>query len=280
MVLKDSIKLLRIPFSFFLMPVFLFALSQAQEIRWDHAVIVFIVLHLLIYPASNAYNSYMDQDEGPIGGLKNPPKATRQVFYLALLFDVLGLLAALLVSIKFAVCVLLYILASRAYSYKGIRLKKYPLTGYFTVVFFQGAFTYYMVFQAIGHHSPDWVDALISSLLIGGVYPLTQVYQHEEDARNGDRTISLLLGYRGTFILTAVMFGVASGLFFVQLSATAFIVLQLFLLPVILYFLFWAIKVWKNVEAANFEYTMRMNLIASLCMNACFILLIVLDQSL
>jgi hypothetical protein len=60
--------------------------------------------------------------------------------------------------------------------------------------------------------------------------------------------ISLLLGYRGTFILTAVMFGVASGLFFMQLpSAASFLLLDLFLLPVIVYFLYWAMKVWKDV---------------------------------
>lgn len=278
MPLKNTIQLLRIPFSFFLMPVFLFALSQAQEVNWTNAAIVFVVLHLFIYPASNAYNSYMDQDEGPIGGLKNPPKATRTVFYAALLFDIVGLLLALVVSLTFAVCILLYVLASRAYSSKGIRLKKYPVTGYLTVVFFQGAFTCYMCSEAIDPGSFNWANALISSLLIGGVYPLTQVYQHEEDARNGDITISLLLGYRGTFKLTAAMFGIASVLFFTQLEFQSFVLLALFLFPVITYFLYWAMKVWKNTSAANFEYTMRMNLLASACMNACFIVLTVLSQ--
>jgi 1,4-dihydroxy-2-naphthoate octaprenyltransferase len=278
MLLKNSIKLLRIPFSFFLMPVFLFALSQAQAVNWGNAALVFVVLHLFIYPASNAYNSYMDQDEGPIGGLRNPPKATREVFYAALIFDITGLLISLFVSLPFTGCVLLYILASRAYSYKGIRLKKYPLAGYFTVVFFQGAFTYYMCYEAISSTSTDWTNALISSLLIGGVYPLTQVYQHEEDARNGDQSISLLLGYRGTFILTAVMFGIASGLFFMQLPLRSFLLLDLFLLPVIVYFLYWAMKVWKDTSAANFDHTMRMNLLASACMNTCFTVLTILSQ--
>lgn len=276
MQLRDSVKLLRLPFSFFLMPVFLFALSQAEEVRWGKAIWVFVVMHVFVYPASNAYNSYMDQDEGPIGGLKHPPKATREVFYIALLFDLIGLLLSLCVSFPFAVSVLFYILASRAYSYKGIRLKKYPLAGYVTVVFFQGAFTYYMCSEAISAAPVSWLNAVISSLLIGGVYPLTQVYQHEEDARNGDRSISLLLGYKGTFILTAVMFGVASALFFAQLPPIAFLILMLFLFPVIIYFLYWAKKVWKDTAAANFEHTMRMNLLASACMNACFIVLTLL----
>jgi 1,4-dihydroxy-2-naphthoate octaprenyltransferase len=75
MLLKNSIKLLRIPFSFFLMPVFLFALSQAQADKLGTQPIVFVVLHLFIYPASNAYNSYMDQDEGPIRGIAKPAQS-------------------------------------------------------------------------------------------------------------------------------------------------------------------------------------------------------------
>jgi 1,4-dihydroxy-2-naphthoate octaprenyltransferase len=63
----NNLKLLRLPFSFFLMPVFLFALSEQQPNNAMQAFLLFVVLHLLIYPSSNAYNSYMDQDEGSIG---------------------------------------------------------------------------------------------------------------------------------------------------------------------------------------------------------------------
>jgi hypothetical protein len=29
---------------------------------------VFVILHLLLYPASNGFNSYHDRDTGPVGG--------------------------------------------------------------------------------------------------------------------------------------------------------------------------------------------------------------------
>ena len=45
---------------------------------------------------------------------------------------------------------------------------------------------------------------IASSLLIGGFYPLTQIYQHEEDYNDGVITISYLLGYKGTFFLLAL----------------------------------------------------------------------------
>jgi 1,4-dihydroxy-2-naphthoate octaprenyltransferase len=40
-----------------------------------------------------------------------------------------------------------YILASRAYSYRGIRLKKYPFAGWLTVITCQGALVFFLVYQ-------------------------------------------------------------------------------------------------------------------------------------
>src|SRR5437899_2585356 len=56
---RSTIQLLRFPFSLFLLPVYLFALSEVPHIRWYPALLAFIVLHLLVYPSSNGYNSYM-----------------------------------------------------------------------------------------------------------------------------------------------------------------------------------------------------------------------------
>ena len=79
---KSTVQLLRFHFSFFLMPVFFFALSNSPRIITSHAIFIFIILHLIVYPASNGYNSYMDKDEDSIGGIKNPLTPTRQLFML------------------------------------------------------------------------------------------------------------------------------------------------------------------------------------------------------
>lgn len=271
------------------MPVFMFALSQCTQIKTEAALLCFLVLHLFIYPASNGYNSYMDQDEGSIGGLEKPPKPTKTLFYAAALFDFIGLLIALFVSTNFFIAVLIYMLASRAYSFKGIRLKKYPLIGFITVIFFQGAFTFWMVQTAISaipfHFNHINMLALAgSSFLIAGVYPLTQVYQHEADARSGDFTISYRLGIRGTFYFTAIMFLISNVcLYFyfdLKKQAIHFIIFQLFLLPVVIYFVTWFIQVYKAPQAASFKNTMRMNLIASLSMNLCFVCLTMFNNNL
>ena len=87
----------------------------------------------------------MDRDETPIGGLSKPLRPTKQLFYVTIIMDIIAVGFSLAISIYFAAGVLLYILASRAYSYRGIRLKKFPLTGYVIVIIFQGAVTFFIV---------------------------------------------------------------------------------------------------------------------------------------
>src|SRR5215510_6073806 len=119
MLRRSTIQLLRFHFSLFLLPVYLFALSLLPAIDWKDAVIIFFVLHLLVYPSSNGYNSYMDRDQTPIGGLRDPLQPTRQLFYVTIIMDVVAIAISFFISIYFAAGILLYILASRAYSYRG-----------------------------------------------------------------------------------------------------------------------------------------------------------------
>jgi 1,4-dihydroxy-2-naphthoate polyprenyltransferase len=280
---KSTIQLLRFHFSFFLMPLYWFALSQTPSINWKDALLIFIVLHALVYPSSNGYNSYMDKDETAIGGIEKPLPPTKQLFFITIFMDVLAVIISLLVSVYFALGIVLYILASRAYSYRGIRLKKYPVIGYLTVVVFQGALTFWLVYYGASVEKSLYVPIATiagAALLIGGFYPLTQIYQHEADKKDGVTTISSLLGYRGTFIFTAIIYTFAFSLlaywFIATLQQIKFIVLQVFFIPVLLYFFAWAKKVWNNTTEANFKNTMQMNLRASICTNLAFITILIL----
>lgn len=279
---RSTIQLLRFPFSVFLLPVYLFAVSQVHEVHLQGAILSFFILHLLVYPASNGYNSYMDRDETSIGGVKDPMQPTPQLFRVTLAMDILAVLLSFAVSIYFAIGILLYILVSRAYSYRGIRLKKYPILGYLSVVLFQGAVTFFISYHAADlHHTMEipWLPALASSLLIGGFYPLTQIYQHEADHKDGVQTISRMLGYKGTFIFCAVLYTIAMFTLFLYFNGKGqslrFIVFSTFLLPVLFYFLRWALKVWRDASAANFSNTMTMNLVAASCTNLAFLVLLI-----
>jgi 1,4-dihydroxy-2-naphthoate octaprenyltransferase len=265
--------------------VFLFALSQAGDIHWPGTILAFLILHLLIFPSSNGYNSHQDRDETSIGGLKNPPKVTKNLFYTTLLFDMAGLLCGLFISFYFSLFVLVFVLMSRAYSYRRIRLKKYPVIGFLTVFIFQGGFVFLIASSAITAFSIDTyftvehiICMAIASLFLGSAYPLTQIYQHEADRKDGVISISYILGYNGTFVFSAILFSMAIILltfyFEIKNQLVALLIFFALMLPVVYRLTIWFKNVRQSTNTANFENTMSMNFITSTCMNLYFFILI------
>lgn len=281
---KSTVKHLRLPFSFFLMPVFLFALSQAATINWPTSVLAFVILHLLIFPSSNGYNSYQDRDETSIGGLKHPPKVSENLYYVTILMDITGVLGGLFVSVFFSLFVLIFVIVSRTYSYRNVRLKKYAVIGFLTVFIFQGAFVYLMASVAITDFSiaeiftfNNIICMSVASFFIGSIYPLTQIYQHEADKKDGVISLSYKLGYKGTFLFSAILFSLATILLYYYFNLKhqqlALVLFSLIMLPVVFKLLTWFNKVRKDTGNANFENTMTMNMVTSTCMNLYFLLL-------
>lgn len=274
---------LRIPFSYFLLPVFLFAVAISPNITGARLLWVFIILHLFLYPASNGFNSYFDKDEKSIGGLKNPPKVNKGLYYLSLLFDGVALmLGYFIISPLFALLLFMYGMVSKAYSHPGVRLKKYAIAGWLAAGIFQGAFTFIMCYAGLNNFPieacltpPVLMPALLSSIVLWANYPMTQVYQHEEDLKRGDRTLSVRLGIPGTFYFTAGVFLLASILFtlyFIKFYETKYaFAFFLALAPVLGYFSFWFFKVLKDNVFANYGYTMGLNFISATCLNIFFI---------
>lgn len=273
---------LRIPFSFFLLPVFLFALATSPNVDGLRIVFVFISLHLFLYPASNGYNSYFDQDEQSIGGLKHPPKVTPGLYYTSLLLDLIALCLGLIISWEFTSMLFIYGLISKAYSHPWIRIKRYPYLSWVIAGLFQGAFTFIMAYMGLNeygfHVFAKWhvlFPALLTSAILWGSYPMTQIYQHEEDIKRGDITLSYKLGVLGTFYFTAVAFVVAvSGfvlyflIYYEEKYAYHFV---LAILPVVGYFVYWYLQVYQDANKADYFHTMRMNFISALCLNIFFI---------
>lgn len=278
---KSTILHLRIPFSFFLLPVFLFATAVSHTAIDLDFILIIVILHLLVYPASNGYNSYFDKDKSSIGGLKHPPKVTTELYWTALAIDGIALTASLFISLPFALMVLVYGLISKAYSHPSIRLKKFPFYGWLAAGFFQGYFTFLMVYLGLQDISFfelfSWAiqfPAILSSLLLFGSYPMTQVYQHDEDLSRGDMTISLKLGILGTFHFTMAFFTFAVAGFWMYFlrgdMLQEALLFQLLLLPVLLFFLRWYFQVRKNRKMADYSNTMKLNTISSVAFNLFF----------
>lgn len=276
---------LRIPFSFFLLPIFLFSLSVSPNLDGSRIFWVFFILHFLLYPASNAFNSYFDKDEKSIGSLRNPPPVKRDLYYLALAFDGLAvLLSYIKINTTFAVMVLIYGLVSKAYSHPGIRLKKYAWTSWIITGLFQGLFTFLMCYAGVNNFGVGnfWeieilMPGLLTSAMLWANYPITQIYQHEEDLKRGDITLSASLGILGTFYFVASFFTLAIGgflfylkFFFGEIYAWAFIVA---LLPLLAYFFYWFLLVLKEKKKADYTHTMRLNFISATSLNVYFLYL-------
>ncbi|MDN3689583.1 UbiA family prenyltransferase [Cyclobacterium jeungdonense] len=282
---KSNWEHLRIPFSYYLMPVYWFALASVPDVNTLNAVVVWLVLHLFLYPSSNGYNSYFDKDEKSIGGLKNPKKATIGLYYLSLVFFLIALGISLSIDIVFFWMVLTYGLVSMAYSHPSVRLKKYPYLSWLTAGFFQGAFTFWMCSVGITDSGlvwpiprELWMAALLTSLLLLGSYPLTQIYQHEEDLKRGDLTLSIRLGIMGTFGFSAIWLllgGLAFAGYFITIEKPwAVWPFLLAMLPVVSYFSIWFILADKDPENyVSHRMSMWMNKISATALNAFFIYL-------
>jgi len=286
--MNDSIKNifihLRFPFSILLLPVFLFAFSQVENPNLNNSILLFFILHFLIYPSSNGYNSYMDKDEFSIGGIKNPPKVPKQMFIVSLVMDTLAVLLSLVFfQYQISILLVLYIIASRAYSYRGIRLKKYPVIGFLTVGLFQGSIVYLLSVWAISDSvyfsSIHILSSVISFLLIGAGYPLSQIYQHQQDQQDNVKTLSMMLGINGTFIFSGILFallGTLMALYFIYIknNITDLMLFGICLSPVTFVFYVWMKKTFTNKDEANFENTMKMNKTGAWAINVFFVLLI------
>ena len=79
---------------------------------------------------------------------------------------------------------------------------------------------------------------------------MTQIYQHKADENRGDKTISMYFGIKGTFVFAFSFFVLAIAGFFLyfltwynKLYAILFI---FFLIPTMIYFIFWFIKVFRK----------------------------------
>ncbi|HET6542240.1 MAG TPA: UbiA family prenyltransferase [Chryseolinea sp.] len=276
---------LRIPFSYFLLPVFLFSLAISPNITEKSIVWTFIIVHFFLYPASNGYNSYFDKDEKSIGGLKNPPPVKKGLYYLSLLFDIIAIvLGFLFINPTFAFMLLIYGLVSKAYSHPAIRLKKLPVTGWLVAGLFQGLFTFMMCYIGINKYSLEnvtkvnvLIPGILSTMMLWANYPMTQIYQHDEDEKHGDMTISRKLGIRGTFYFVSAVFSVVTlgfilyfQTFFELKYALAFLTA---LFPVIAYFFIWFYRVYQDQTKADFSHTMWLNFISATALNAYFIYL-------
>ena len=204
---------LRLPFQLLLAPFMLFGAALANgRVSWRF-VLAFAVLHVAFYGGTTAFNSHYDKDEGPIGGLEAPPPAGPWLLPGSLLLQGAGLVLAFFVNLRFAAIGALFVILGFLYSHPSTRLKGRPIASWLVVMFGQGTLGALSGFVSVENAQPGreaWFGIAAASLIVGGLYPITQIFQLEEDAKRGDRTVALMLGRRGTPWASSVLFVMGS----------------------------------------------------------------------
>jgi 1,4-dihydroxy-2-naphthoate octaprenyltransferase len=164
-------------------------------------IIQFFSVHILLFGGVTAYNSYFDKDEGPIGGLKNPPKMKLWMLYASWILQIVGLVFAVNSGLYFVLIYLLSVLVFWMYSSPHIRLKGRPISSLLAI----GLGTVICA-TLLGYHADGTMRlpsiiillaALGSMCLVISMYPLSQAYQVKEDVKRGDITFSVKYGKRG-----------------------------------------------------------------------------------
>jgi 4-hydroxybenzoate polyprenyltransferase len=189
--------------------------------RWLPALGGLFIWVVCLNGGTLAINSAFDRDEGDIAYLRRPPPPPPGLFGFGLMLMGLGQVAAFALGAPFALAYAGCFLLSVLYSVPPVRLKAVAGADWVINVIGFGAVTPIAGWLATGLplRRPETIAMLAFAPLFGALYPLTQLYQLEEDRRRGDRTFASLLGLRaslavaiGAVIVAFAAFGAAGSL--------------------------------------------------------------------
>jgi len=179
------------------------------------ALTALVLWVVLLNGGTLALNTAFDRDEGDIGYLRAPPPVPRYLLPFSVALLVAGQLLAFSLppafQIDYGICFALSVL----YSVPPFRFKAVAGVDWVINMWGFGTLTPYAAWAATGR-SLDTGHALVLLAfcpLFAALYPLTQLYQFDEDRRRGDRTLALILGMRRSLLVAIVSALIAFALF-------------------------------------------------------------------
>lgn len=201
---------LRLHYQFFILSGgYLLVALFLPEVDWTSFGIQFLNVHVLLFGGATAYNSYWDKDEGPIGGLKSPPKMTDWMWTASLLIQFVGIIPALFAGFKFLVIYISSMLLFWLYSTPLARWKGKPILSVFAIGISTGTNSFLLGYLAGGADSLSLNEGFIAfavACILVSLYPVSQVFQIEEDKERGDQTFAMKFGLKGVRRFYVVMY--------------------------------------------------------------------------
>lgn len=264
---------LRLHFQALLAPIFLWGFLLAGGKPTARFALAFVALHLFLYGGTTAFNSYYDRDQGPIGGLERPPPVIQALLPFSLMMQGIGFLLAAFVNLPFLIIYLLTFLVAAAYSHPLTRLKRHPWFSLLVVAIGQGG-----VIALAGWLTarPDlreltpiaWWGVLAATLTICGIYPVTQIYQIDEDLARGDVTFAAWTGPKRAlwFAMSLQALGAALmvWLIYKMFGTAQAILIGLAYGATLLVLLHWSFTFDETAIIANYRRAMRITFVTSL----------------
>lgn len=193
--------------------------GAARGERLVPALWALVIWVIFLNGGTLAINSVFDKDEGDIGYLIAPPPIPKHLLLFSSALLVGGQLLAFTLPPAFRIVYALCFAMSVLYSVPPFRFKAVAGVDWLINMWGFGSFTPFATWAATGR-SLDLGHALLLlgfCPLFAGLYPLTQLYQCDEDRRRGDRTLALIIGMRrsldvalGCILLAFALFGWAA----------------------------------------------------------------------
>ncbi len=258
---------LRLNFQILLAPIFLWGYYLAGGQPDLQFWVAFVAFHGFLYGGATVYNSYYDRDEGPVGGLEHPPPVVPALLPLSLIWQVVGLALALWVNVTVGLFYGLIFALFTAYSRPRPRLKGRPILGLMTVALGQGVLAagggWAVADPRFAALTPlSAVAVLAAAAFTTGFYPITQIYQVDEDLSRGDVTFAAWAGSTATFGFGLVTMSVAVGflavVFFRLFGLGQMLLLLLFCLGWLVMIARWATTYDAGQVLANYRHVMRL----------------------
>lgn len=269
----DFLVHLRLHFQLLLAPVFLWGAVLAGGGLNLRLVLAFVVVHVFLYGGITAFNSAYDRDEGPVGGLERPPPVSAALLPFAVAVKLAGWALALPLGATFFALYGLVALLSVGYSHPRVRFKARPLAALATVAIGQGVLPFLAAWSAVRGEAGSAASAvgalgaMAATGLVLGFYPLSQLFQIDEDRARGDRTIPVAWGPAGAFYLSLACFTIG-GIALLAVVAERWgwaeaAVFGAFLMALTAAVAWWGRVFEPRAVLANYRRVMRLNTVAA-----------------
>jgi 4-hydroxybenzoate polyprenyltransferase len=160
----------------------------------------FINVHVILFGTATVYNSFWDKDEGAIGGLQQPPPMQSWMWWAGWILQLGGVFWAMTVSWLYLGIYVFSAILFWLYSTPLARWKSHPIKSLWAIALSTGTNSFLLGYLASGHLHVSITAITVAlgvALILVSMYPISQLFQVEEDRKRGDRTFAVVYGMKG-----------------------------------------------------------------------------------